>query len=434
MDIKLRHFTEVGWTAGGQVATAIATVLGVRLLTEFVSPATFGVVTLTLGIALLALNTVCIPLTQALVRFYPELAASGDVLRLQRALGLSLRRVALWALAPVAIVALVCLAYYPDSFVLVVLVAMLFACDCARSVDLAFLNAARRHHRYALWVTGDAALRPVAASVAVVWFGESATVVLTGYILVSITLQLVFGTRLGLREQTPATLEPPRAIEIAGTEARLWQYALPLIPLGFLAWMNGLADRYIIGGTLSVADAGVYAAAYGLASRPFLSLGQAIELAVRPAYQNAVSAGNRLRAHALFARWLAVICGAGGAGVLVIAIWRNELTSLLLAAPFRQAAALMPWIAGGYALRVLADVFTRVCYAHGRTVLVFLPVLCGSLVGLAATVVGARYWGLTGAAISVPVYFIVQLGASVLAAQATDKRAAAEPRRVQWPA
>ncbi len=41
---------------------------------------------------------------------------------------------------------------------------------------------------------------------------------------------------------------------------RVWRYALPLVPLGFIGWANGLSDRYIVGGMLSLAGAGIYAA------------------------------------------------------------------------------------------------------------------------------------------------------------------------------
>src|SRR5262249_4894242 len=147
----------------------------------------------------------------------------------------------------------------------------------------------------------------------------------------------------------------------------------------------------------------------------------------------AVSAGQTQRAHSLFIRWLAVTVAAGAAGVAIFTLWRHELSALLLGEAFRHGADLLPWIAAGYALKVLADVFTRVCFAHGETGVVFALVLWGSIAGLGATVVATRHWGLAGAAFAVPVYFTVQLGAAMLAARVSHKRAV-EPGRVQWPA
>jgi O-antigen/teichoic acid export membrane protein len=426
--MKRHALGEVGWAAGGQIATALGALLGVRLLTEFLSPDTFGVVTLAMGIALLALNTACIPFTQAATRFYPDLAATDGIGRLRSALDLSLRKVARGFLVVTLGTAGLSLLYAPHLFIIVMLIAVLVACDCARSIELAFLNAAREQKRYALWIGCDAVFRPVAACGAVLMFGESAAVVLVAYVIASVVLQLIFGSFFSRRPANPA----PREDEVAATELRVWQYALPLIPLGIVGWTSGLADRYIISGMLSLADAGIYAAVYGLASRAFLSLGQALELLARPVYQNAVSAGHTVRARSLFVRWVGLVAAAGVLGVTLITFAREEIAALLLAESFRHGAVLLPWIAAGYALRTLADVFTRVCYAHGRTGFVFLLTLSGSIAGLAATAIGTHYWGLIGAAMAVPVYFSVQLVAAMLAARATHRKAAAEPRRMQW--
>ncbi len=57
--------------------------LGIRLLTEFVSPEVFGTVSLLIGIATLGSTLFCNPLLQAAMRFYPELAREGQVPRLR---------------------------------------------------------------------------------------------------------------------------------------------------------------------------------------------------------------------------------------------------------------------------------------------------------------------------------------------------------------
>ncbi len=141
---------------------------------------------------------------------------------------------------------------------------------------------------------------------------------------------------------------------------------MPLVPLGLIGWANGLGDRYLIGGLLGVTEAGVYAAAYGLASRPLLMLGGTIELFVRPIYQSAVSAADHSKASRVLLMWFAAVIGAGAMSVLLIAVLRDELARLLLGAQYRSGAELMPWIAGGYMLLTIAQVFERICYAHAR--------------------------------------------------------------------
>jgi O-antigen/teichoic acid export membrane protein len=69
----------------------------------------------------------------------------------------------------------------------------------------------------------------------------------------------------------------------------------------------------------------------------------------------------------------------------------------------------MPWIALGYALYNVATVYTRFCYAFDDTKAVSLLVVFGTLIGFAATVPAIMLWGLTGAALSVPIGFAAQL-------------------------
>jgi O-antigen/teichoic acid export membrane protein len=206
-------------------------------------------------------------------------------------------------------------------------------------------------------------------------------------------------------------------------DKRVWQYALPLIPLGLIDWTNGIADRYVIGGLLTVADAGVYAAAYGLASRPFSILGQSIELAIRPVYQAAVSAAQREKADRLIWLWFASVTAAGVLGVALITHWRADLAHLLLGASFQRGAELMPWIASGYALLAMAQVFQRICFAHGDSRSVLWIQTSAAIVGLIATILGSRGWGLLGAAVAVPICFAVQLVTSVLCARSSRHRA-----------
>jgi Na+-driven multidrug efflux pump len=82
----------------------------------------------------------------------------------------------------------------------------------------------------------------------------------------------------------------------------------------------------------------------------------------------------------------------------------------------------MPWIAAGYALLILAHVFERVCFAHGRTRLVLLVQVSAAVAGVTATLVGTLGWGLDGAARAVPACFLVHLAVAAAAARATHRQ------------
>lgn len=422
--MKIRLLSDAFWTTIGQVASAVGMIAGIRLLTEFVAPRTFGEVALCLGVATLAMNVVCTPLTQAAIHFFPAMTARNCVGSMRASLAHSLARVGLWGLPLVAVAVLVAgLSVGADAALVVGLVAALLVCDCVRSVELTFLNASRMHKHYALWSAAEACLRPCVAAAAVFLMGESAAVVLAGYLATSVVLLGLFLRKIRSGAADPA---PSRDTEL---DRKMWRYALPLVPLGFISWANGLGDRYVIGGVLSVADAGLYAAIYGLASRPFLMLGQSVELAMRPVFQGAVSAQRRRDANRLLLAWLCAVAGAGTLGLAAMTLWSTRLVELLLAEEYRRTADLLPWIATGYCLLAISDVFTRVSFAHGKTRWVLVIVSCAALAGVVATYIGARLWGLLGAAMAVPVYFGVQLVVAMLAARASHRQAAWKPRQ-----
>ena len=63
------------WVAFGQILSAIGTLVGIRLLTEFVPPDIFGSITLLIATANLALGTLFTPIMQAALKYYPQYIA-----------------------------------------------------------------------------------------------------------------------------------------------------------------------------------------------------------------------------------------------------------------------------------------------------------------------------------------------------------------------
>jgi len=410
-----RQLKEVGWVVGGQAATALGTLVGVRILTQFLSPDGYGVVSLATGLSVLAINLVAAPITQAAIHFYPGVVAAGSASELLAAVLRCYRTMAPW-IAGAAVVGGGAYIYLDHgSAALVVVLGLLFACDCWRSANLSLLNAARRQERYGLWMAADAWSRPLAASLVVVLVGQSPAMVLASYLVVSVLLLVTFSRGLWPKEGG-AKLPVERERDL---DARMWAYALPLIPLGVISWASTLGDRYVIGGLLGVADAGIYAAVYGLSNSPFMIFNGMAEQALRPIYQTAVSRGDHARSRRILAIWLVAVISAGLLGVTVFVLGHDLLATLFVGKQFRSGASLMPWIGAGYAIRAISYVFERVCYAYGETRRVLTIQICAVVATFVLTPLGVITLGLKGAAMAVPIYFSVQLIAAVYFARRT---------------
>ena len=415
-----RQLTEVCWVVGGQAATALGTLLGVRILTQFLSPDSYGVVSLATGMSVLAINLVAAPITQAAIHFYPGIVTDGSVSELLASVLRCYRSMAAWIALAALGGGIVYVGWGHGSPVLVALLVLLFASDCWRSANLSLLNAARRQERYGLWMAADAWSRPLAASLVVVLVGQSPVVVLASYVIVSACLLAAFSYQLWpTQDSTVRAAERAQALD-----TRMWSYALPLVPLGVISWASTLGDRYIIGGLLGVADAGIYAAVYGLSCLPFLILNGTVEQALRPVYQTAVTRGDGARARRILSIWLGVVVGVGSFGVLLFMLGRDILAHFFIGKAYRGASPLMPWIAAGYAIRATSYVFERVCYAFGRTRRVLAIQLCAIAAALVLIPAGVMTFGLIGAAMAVPAYYSVQLAVAALVARRTMRETA----------
>ena len=416
-----RQLSEIAWVVGGQAATALGTVVGVRVLTQFLAPAAYGTVSLALGVSVLAISLVAAPLTQAAIHFYPSVIVDGSVRELLSSVLHCYRAMAPWVALATLVGAVAYVLSGQGTPLLVALLTLLLASDCWRSANLSLLNAARRQRRYALWMACDAWSRPLAAVGAVLVLGQSPVAVLAAYLLVSVLLVSVFSYRLWPREAgSPASNSAERSQR---WNARLWQYALPLIPLGIISWASTLGDRYVIGAALGVADTGVYAAVYGLASIPFMIVNGTAEQALRPIYQMAVSRGDRARAREILTLWFGGVVSVCCLGVLFFVFGHELLASLVVAKPYRRASGLMPWIASGYAIRAASYVLERVSYAYGKTRRVLITQLCAVAATAIATPLGVFTLGILGAAMAVPVYFAIQLATAAILARRTIREA-----------
>jgi len=416
--IKSRILAEGAWVTFGQAGSALGTLIGIRLLTEFLPPGVFGAVSLLIGVVALGVGTIGTPLMQATLRFYPDLVARNEVHTLRHTIVCRLRRTGFLSIA-VLLLGYVAYSLVQNASVWVAfLLTGLFVADIARQLETTLFNAARRQQPFALWAVAEAWARPLLAVVFVVLLGATTFSVLFGYLAGSLGILLVVFYTVNREGIVPNDVTIQSSKEL---ERTVWQYALPIVPLALIGWTSGLGDRYIIGAMLGLEEVGVYSAVYGLVSRPFLMIGRIVELTLRPFYHNAVSANNHKLSRETFNTWLKFLLPACLVSFMVVLLWHKCIATLFLGERYRSGANLMPWIAFGHCLLVLSHAFARVCYAQGKTRLVLLVELSGSICSIGLGIFAIYFWGLIGAAVAVPVYFGIQLGASIIAAGISEK-------------
>jgi len=399
-------FLSIGFS---QALAAVGQIIGIRLLTEALSPAVFGQVALAVGMSTLAISVFVNPTMQALLRYYPEYAQSGNEAAARATALRRIARTSAFALPlslPLMILAVVAGWFNPT---VVTLLSLLVVVDGMRTFRTTMMNASRDHHRYGVWQIGEAWGRPSLAYAAAVWWGIHTEVVLVAYIVASGVLYLALARSTG--ESAPAA--PVRDIDEGDLLRRFERYARPLIPLGLVGWISGTADRYMIGSLLSFQDVGMYAAAYGLASRPLLIVSSIAETAIRPVYYDAVVRQDQRTSRKYLVAWFAIVFAAGTAVCASFTLLQQPLAHLLLGPGFREASYLMPWIAVGYGLLAFYHISARVSLAHDAPHITTISEATGtvSAVAIGFMLIGA--YGLPGAAVAVPISYGIQLVVSV---------------------
>ncbi len=400
---------EGAWVAGGQIASALGVLVGIRLLTEILSPAVFGNVSLLLGIAALASGLCTAPLMQAILRFYSASADVGHANKLRKIALRTLMFVCLTMGCLIAVGWLVWRAFFGGWVWMGILLAAMLFVDGRRSLEVTFLNAARQQKIMSIWTALEAWLRPGAAAALVLYLGQSAEVVLAGYMCASAALILLFRSVLSRQIDVPHSLVSGTSLRDGTLAREMLRYALPLTPLALVGWISAQADRYFLGGMLDLQAVGTYSAIYGLVSRPFLLAGASVELTIRPMYYDAIASGEILRVRSIerhSLQMLILVCTTGSVAFLIL---HSQLADVFLADEYREYSMIMPCIALGYSFLVIAQFYERICYAHDNTSAGVVIQSAGAAASIGVTIPLVWSFGINGASVAVPVYFFVQM-------------------------
>lgn len=406
------------WLAGLQGLAALGQLAGVRLLTEVLSPSIFGEFSLWLGVAMLLAVGVANPTMQALLRYYPEylIKERGDLARAvarQQLVKLMYRMLPLYF-----VIAITAIYYGTFDLTIIILLLLFVVLEVVRTENTTFLNAIRAQRLAGIWAVAESWGRPLLAASLIYLVGSSVPVVLAGYVLASLIIWFVMRTYVPPIKQVSSSADERKRIN-----ERYWCYTIPLLPLGLIGWIAGMADRYMIGALLSTAEVGLYVAIYGLASRPMLTFGMVVESVIRPAYLSALVSGERRLANRYLYKWTMLISVGSILAIVISFTLHSFLAQLLLGNQYHKVSYLLPWIVIGYSLLILSYIANRVCYANESTRSILFIESIGAVLAMVVGYIFIVLYGLQGAAAATIVYFGVQnIVALLLARRCSAKK------------
>ena len=405
----LRHKRNIIAVLLGQIIAALGTLIGVRLVTQYVSPALFGEYKLLLaGISLV--SGVCIrPFIQFTMREYHDAVAESRIYRFLK----STRRFFRVYLLSLAAIIAIPIAFYlegRESGSMSVLYLMLIVLVVASNVEL----------NRALMTTRNAQMSATAVSIARNWlvppaivlgvlvFEQGTTVILMATILVLTSLWLAQEL---LTSDTSSPAESD--VDFLGFAEHFrgaLGFAMPLALVGVLSWLVHESDRFFLSYYHSERVVGIYSAAYGLVSAPFTLLIGSMAQLLYPLVFRASSDGDSEHRNNLLRGMLIVSSVICGVGLFVVGLFDSQIAWLALGAAYREeASGLLFWIAFGYGLHAVAMSFDLAAYGGKKTVDIFLSYGVAALANVIFNIVLIPKYSAMGAVIATFISLLLYL-------------------------
>jgi O-antigen/teichoic acid export membrane protein len=400
-----RLFGDAFWALFGQLASALALLAGTRILTELVAPETYGQVALLNGFVALGVSLFSYPFICAGMRILPECQNKQERADLHGVVasltGSSTMLAIVFLVSGGAVYGYLT---HNDSW-LYALAGILLAVTVRRELGIQLLIGERKQRGASLWQTTDSILRPV-LSISLVWYlGRQAEWILLGYILASLVSNTVWSLIHRVKADDNKERRPVRSRNF---RRDVWTYALPLIPMELIFWLNGLGDRYVISYMMTAADVGLYAATYLIINEAFNRSAMVLLRTFQPAYFQHCSQKRMKESFKLLWLWIGCVIAMGIIGVTLLLYTKDWVADLLLAKSYHSAVALMPAIAVGSALHALGTVVGQPLLANKKTRLFLLGRVCGAVAAVISIPLMVKYYGLMGAAMANPIYYGVE--------------------------
>lgn len=345
--------------AVGRILAALGSVVGLRLLTEYLPPDTFGRYKLALAGIALVTGILVRPFSQYAMCAWHDALASRSQRRFVDHYGRSFRYFVCTVGLVMAAGAFVVTEgrwFAPVDLVAAATVLVLRAMvDYERSI----LITRARMRDVALIDTVTQWLIPITIVLAVT-IGESLSQILAVHACVLAGVVVV--PRLHRRASTD---RPLPGGGVASSVSAAWKFAYPLMISGCLNWILHESDRFIVGFFHDSHAVALYAAAYGLASAPFLVAGGAVIQFITPLVLGSSARGGKALVPRSALSVMLLICAAG---VFLFWLLGDRIAYLVLAEGYRATASqLLVWIAIGYACLSIATCFDLAAYGTRRT-------------------------------------------------------------------
>lgn len=409
---RFRRLTGEGiWIIFGQAIAVIGAIVGVRLLTELMSPGAYGELALGMTIAALVNQVILGPLSNGITRYYaPALEQDelGGYLAGARLLTLRATLAILLAI-PLAVIGLTL--FSQQGWIAISIASLVFAIVSGYNAILNGLqNAARQRKVVAIHQGMESWGRFLIAAGLLVLVGASGTVALAGYTLATI---VVLASQYLYFQKTVKT----GATNSTGRERwlkNMLDYSWPFATWGIFGWAQIASDRWALGVFSTTKDVGFYAVLYQLGYYPMsIAVGLATQFLAPIFFEGAgdgSDASRNARVSKLSGRFTLLIFGSTLTAFLVTYLFHAQLFGILVAEEYASVSYLLPWILLGSGIFAAGQAIALDLMSQMKTREMMAAKIITALLGVSLNFAGAYWYGVKGVVASGIAFSVLYYG------------------------
>jgi O-antigen/teichoic acid export membrane protein len=408
-----RVLAESGWVVAGQVAFAVASLIGLRGLTEVLRPSDYGQLALAMTFVTLFHQCAFGPLSSALGRFYFHALSEGSLRELLAIWRESASQLSFLALMLGGAFALGLAVGIDSTLAVAFLIASAIAVLAGIDSNAEALNtSARRRRLVALVQASRGVLGFGGAIVGAYVFGGTSTVALSGY-LAGLALVGISHAAVAVKMLSAAPGRRPvehREDSLPRRRQELRSYAWPFAAWGLFSWVQFASDRWALEIFISTDEVGLYNAVFQLGHYPVI-----LGVTMLTAYAHPIIFGTAQMDRSVANRRTYYLAGAAACATIVAMLGAFALQDLvaqvLLAAEYRGVIRYLPYMVFAAGLFACGQVLALVPLAAMRSRSLLVPAILASSVGAILTFTFAARWAITGVVIANTVYGMLHCGA-----------------------
>lgn len=391
---------EMMWIVIGQTAAASGGIVGVKLLTHWLSPDIYGQLALGLTLTTLIQQSILSPFSGAALRFFSAAREAGELGSFLAALK-QILRVAVSVIVVVVVVGIAAVFLrHQRAWVPIILWCAIFALFSGFSQALDGMQNAARQRVVVAWHDGLGVwLRFTLGTLVVIFLGAHASSALAGYAFAAVIVfcsQYFFFHRGLLRFRT----DSPDRGKTEKWRRAIVAYGWPFSTWGIFVWMQCSSERWALQIFGDTSQVGQYAILFQLGYAPITVLSGVIMQLLSPLIFQIAGDGSdirkvgrcrRIAMKLAFGTLAAAILAAGVAHMAA-----DALFAFMVPPSYRTVAHFLPLMVLSSGIFSAGQIFALALLSGANTKPLVLPKIATALIAVGFNVIGAYFGGLRG--------------------------------------